>query len=766
MLCLVCEKKIPLHRQLAGSPFCSREHGEQHGAEQRRPSSQAKSSPPAAKFVSTSLACAVPAAQPDATAFRTPIPRFCGVILCRRHPKPRYTRGVPSAPVIKWLPDTAAPETAHAIDGGPQAWNRLHLGVDVSSPLYATLRLSTAPHKQGAQAIQPPPERVPTLVDGILRTMPWDACFRTRWPGARCPRSKLVIARAFLPVLTLSNVVNIGVDACGAPFVQELAKRAFPPSRQLAALPLAGYSCESLQSANSGSQPAASLGASTSEGVLLPKLPPVSALIDAPNLSPRIGLFEATNLQALRGVGESFTLADMESVPRVPEPLAPCPGLMLSAPALADRRGIPYLRAPAAKAPDLSWSIREPGPEMFEAAPFQCVLAIIEERGKPDISEFEFVDFFGSAAGFAIEEWPAPLFGVFRPLYDSCDFSLQPVWLASLFILAHPLVGWRLRAARDSEAIRPAALFNNVPAPGNGPGFSGMLAFPKSDAPAKEFGEQQVRAAARPPASRDVRRVKNPWQAAVLLWHSVPGFARGLAMAIPLIAPAIFFAPTIRGPHLPFDEAGLMEVIQARAEVNLREDFQAGLGAWTGPKGWESTWKMDSPGAAQPGRMALYQPQTPPLTDYRVEVQGQILSKALGFVFRATDLNNYHAAKITIRKPGPLPTAYLVRYAVIKGRADQKTETLLPMYLRSDTLYDVLVTIQGDNFTITVNGQLVDTWSDSRLKSGGVGLFADKGEISQVRSVHVTENEGFLGWLCSQVSHWNADRARIGVKHE
>jgi len=129
-------------------------------------------------------------------------------------------------------------------------------------------------------------------------------------------------------------------------------------------------------------------------------------------------------------------------------------------------------------------------------------------------------------------------------------------------------------------------------------------------------------------------------------------------------------------------------------------------------------------------------------------------------------MNNYQAVKIVIRKPGPLPSVYLVRYAVIDGRPGPKTETLLPMYLRTDSLYDVVVGIQGDNFTITLNGQLVETWSDGRLKSGGVGLFAEKGEVSRVRSIHVTENVDFLGWLCSQVSHWNADRARIGVKHE
>ena len=761
MLCLVCEKRIPLHRQLAGSPFCSREHGEQHGADHQL-RKQAKSGPPVAKFVPNSPASIVLAAQPDTTAFRTPIPRFCNVILSRRNLKPRYTMGVPSAPVIGWLPDTADPGTGLAIDLGPQRWDRLHLGGEGSRPFYAMRRLSTAPHKQEAQAIQPPPESF-AKVDGRLRTTPWDACFRTRWPGAHCTRTKLAVARAFLPVLTLSNMIHTGVDTAVALFAQELAKPGLRANGIEFPLLLADYSCESLRSANFESQLSTAAAASIRAGLLLPKLSTVSAVVDA-HLSPRIGLIEGTSLQALSGVGESFTLADMELVPRVLEPFAPRQSLMLPTPALGDR-GRQYLRASMAQVPDLSWSVPEPAPEKFEVAPFRHVLAIIGEPGKPDTSEFEFVNFFGSAASFAIEEWPVALLGVFRPLYDSCDFSLQPVWLASLFTLAHPLVGWRLRPARNSEAIRPAALFNNVPAPGNGPGFSGLLAFPKSDAPAKEFGEQETGSAAPPRAARDVRRVKNPWQAAVLLWHSVPGFARGLAMAIPLIAPAIFFAPTIRGPHLSFDQAGLMEAIQARAEVNLLENFQAGLGTWTGPKGWEGTWKMDSPGAAQPGRMALYQPQTS-LTDYRVELQGQIQSKALSFAFRATDLNNYYAAKITIRKPGPIPAAYLVRYPVIKGRAGQKTETLLTMYLRADTLYDVLVTVQGDNFTITVNGQLVDTWSDSRLKSGGVGLFAEKGEMSQIRSVHVTENEGFLGWVCSQVSHWNADRARIGVKHE
>src|SRR5438309_8981662 len=100
MLCLLCEKKIPLHRQLAGSPFCSKEHGEQHCARPGHSSKQANSRPLTATFAYSPPPSALLEARPDATAFHTPIPRFCDLILCRRQLKPRYTIGVPSAGVI------------------------------------------------------------------------------------------------------------------------------------------------------------------------------------------------------------------------------------------------------------------------------------------------------------------------------------------------------------------------------------------------------------------------------------------------------------------------------------------------------------------------------------------------------------------------------------------------------------------------------------------------------------------------------------------
>ena len=186
--------------------------------------------------------------------------------------------------------------------------------------------------------------------------------------------------------------------------------------------------------------------------------------------------------------------------------------------------------------------------------------------------------------------------------------------------------------------------------------------------------------------------------------------------------------------------------------------------AWSGAEKWASTWSFDGAGAARPGRLARLK-ESIPLTDYRLEFLGQIDAKAMGFVFRAADRNNHQAAKLVIVKPGALPVLAFEHYAVINGREGPKTQTPLVMEARSDTLYKLIVAVEGDHFTVHVNGQYAASWSDGRLKSGGVGFFADKGEAARLLWVHVIDKQDFLGWVCSQVSRLTADRPP-GVKHE
>jgi hypothetical protein len=208
-----------------------------------------------------------------------------------------------------------------------------------------------------------------------------------------------------------------------------------------------------------------------------------------------------------------------------------------------------------------------------------------------------------------------------------------------------------------------------------------------------------------------------------------------------------------------------LAAVRARAMVDLREDFRNGLDVWNGPEGWQNSWKVDSTGSARPGRLALLRDSIP-LSDYRLEFLGQIESKGLSFVFRAADASNYQVGKLVVVKPGPLPSLAFVHYTVIQGVEGPHTQAPLSLEARSDTIYKLLVAVEGDHFTVTVNGQYAASWSDSRLKSGGVGFFAEKGEAARLRGVHVVEHEDVLGQICYQVSQWTADRRAIGAKDE
>jgi len=242
------------------------------------------------------------------------------------------------------------------------------------------------------------------------------------------------------------------------------------------------------------------------------------------------------------------------------------------------------------------------------------------------------------------------------------------------------------------------------------------------------------------------------WEHALESWRQAPAFHRVVAVTALLAVTASLMATTLfYGPMLPRQiparrDSSMMAAIAARATVDLEDDFHSGLGAWSGKPGWEKSWSAGPSGWVQPGSLALYR-DTIPLTDYRLEFMGQIQSKALGFVFRAADTSNYYAAKIVVVKPGPLPTIALVHYKVIHGHEGPRKQGPVLLAVHSDTLYRALVEVRGDHFSVTLNGQLADAWSDSELKSGGIGLFADKGEVSWIRAVQVIDKDDLLGRL-------------------
>ena len=68
------------------------------------------------------------------------------------------------------------------------------------------------------------------------------------------------------------------------------------------------------------------------------------------------------------------------------------------------------------------------------------------------------------------------------------------------------------------------------------------------------------------------------------------------------------------------------------------------------------------------------------------------------------------------------------------------------------TDFTVAVDVSGNSFTTSVQGQIVDSFNDDRFKSGGVGLFALKGEESRIYRISLTHNNDFFGRLCAMIA--------------
>jgi hypothetical protein len=121
-------------------------------------------------------------------------------------------------------------------------------------------------------------------------------------------------------------------------------------------------------------------------------------------------------------------------------------------------------------------------------------------------------------------------------------------------------------------------------------------------------------------------------------------------------------------------------------------------------------------------------------------------------VTRAADIQNYYAVKLVVTQPGPLPEVSIVRYPVIAGREAQRVEKRLVMTVYNDTIYRVCTTVRGDTWALAVNDQVVDSWTDDRLATGGVGLFSAKGEKARMYDLRVRHQDDTIGKMLATIA--------------
>jgi hypothetical protein len=202
--------------------------------------------------------------------------------------------------------------------------------------------------------------------------------------------------------------------------------------------------------------------------------------------------------------------------------------------------------------------------------------------------------------------------------------------------------------------------------------------------------------------------------------------------------------------------------IRERAAVQVGDSFQGGMKSWGADQGsFASGWSRSADGYIRPGALALFQP-TLNFTDYRLEFNGQIENKAMDWVVRARDTNNYYGMKLSVVDPGLRPVLSIAHYAVVDGHKGNKVELpLVSVMVHRNTPLQVAVDVKGRRVTTSIDGEEVDSWTDTALARGGVGFFSEAGERSRIYWMKVSKNQDWIGSICSYLSGGSGQTAEV-----
>jgi hypothetical protein len=153
------------------------------------------------------------------------------------------------------------------------------------------------------------------------------------------------------------------------------------------------------------------------------------------------------------------------------------------------------------------------------------------------------------------------------------------------------------------------------------------------------------------------------------------------------------------------------------APATLEEHFENGLQNWLGGT---ADWKVDVAGV-RPGSLALFTPSLD-AHDYALEFLTRIEKQGVTWVFRAANFNDYFQATLAAAPGGGYE---LSRSAVIGGSPEAATVRSVPAAppaRAGKTAVTLRTRAAGGDFTISLDGQVIDSWADSRLPAGGIGF--------------------------------------------
>ena len=218
--------------------------------------------------------------------------------------------------------------------------------------------------------------------------------------------------------------------------------------------------------------------------------------------------------------------------------------------------------------------------------------------------------------------------------------------------------------------------------------------------------------AAYPPPIRHAGKDAAPPRMALLRPAGVPPMPRAASVAIGCVNDGVDSRPGA----------------PPESRSSIEERFDSGWKNWTG--GY-SNWTVDAAGA-RTGSLALFTPSLE-WRDYELEFFTRIENRSVSWVYRAAGLNDYYMASLTAL---PGKGYAFTRRTVWRGKPGAASTAPLSILPNPKNAYLIRMRIAGTQFSLSIDGQLIETWTDSRLAAGGVGFIGapeDRARIYWVR---------------------------------
>jgi hypothetical protein len=140
--------------------------------------------------------------------------------------------------------------------------------------------------------------------------------------------------------------------------------------------------------------------------------------------------------------------------------------------------------------------------------------------------------------------------------------------------------------------------------------------------------------------------------------------------------------------------------------------------------------------------LTLYEPSRAE-SDYRMEFSWVPDAAGVGWVFRARDGNNYHAARLSLQQRGANGVLIAEHFSVLDGAESAHLRKVIPLD-RPAGLTTFHMDAMDSVFKLFVEDKPADSWTDSRLKSGALGFYGNGDHLPKLLALSFTfiDNSG------------------------